>query len=62
MFGDPVPNKNRRLTPAELETDIQIASWLKRPVRHFFNDTPFYPWLPPAPLVPSVNFDLNYKQ
>lgn len=47
--------KNRRLTPSEQETDLQIAKWLKRPVRYFFDDKPFYPWLVPEPL---VNFDL----
>lgn len=47
--------KNRRLTPSELETEIQIAKWLKRPVRTFFDDPPFYPWCPPEPY---VNFEL----
>lgn len=54
-----VKPKNRRFAPHELETEIQIASWLKRPVRTFVNDPPFYPWVPPEPV---VNFDLNYKQ
>lgn len=62
MFNDPYPVKNRRFTPKELETEIMIASWLKRPVRQFVNDPPFYPWLPPAPKIPFVNFDLGYKQ
>lgn len=51
----PPARKNRRLTPYEAETDLQIAKWLKRPVRTFFDDKPFYPWLVPEPL---VNFDL----
>lgn len=51
----PKKPKNRRLTPSEIETDVQIAKWLKRPVRTFFNDPPFYPWLPPEPY---VNFEL----
>lgn len=49
------PKKNRRLTPYEQQTDLEIAKWLRRPVRTFFNDPPFYPWLPPEPL---VQFDL----
>jgi len=55
----PKTRKNRRFTPYELETEKQIASWLKRPIRHFFDDPPFYPWLPPEPV---VNFDLNYNK
>lgn len=47
--------KNRRLTPYEAETDLQLAKWLHRPVRQYFDDPPFYPWLPPAP---KVCFDL----
>lgn len=56
--------KNRLLTPSELETDLEIAKWLKRPVRRYFNDSPFYPWVVPEPLVnqPLVNFDLGFKQ
>lgn len=49
--------KNRRLTPKELQTEYEICGWLKRPPRTFINDPPFYPWLPPEPV---VNFDLNY--
>lgn len=52
--------KNRRLTPKELEDDLEIARWLKRPPKTYLLDTPFYPWLPPTPKVPRVNFDLNY--
>lgn len=50
--------KNRRLTPSEFETDLQIARWLKRPVRYYFDEKPYYPWCVPEPV---VNFDLNYK-
>lgn len=62
MF-DP-PKKNRRLTPAELQDDLYIAKWLKRPLRTYFNDPPFYPWLVPEPLAnqPIVNFKLNYTE
>lgn len=42
-----------------METEIEIASWLKRPVRYFFDDKPFYPWVVPEPV---VNFDLKYKE
>ncbi len=53
------PRKNRRLTAQEMETEIQICKWLHRPPRTYFDDKPFYPWVPPEPV---VNFDLNYKQ
>ncbi len=42
----------------EQETEEQLAQAFKRPVRKFKEDPPFYPWLPPQPL---VNFHLNFK-
>lgn len=51
--------KNRRLTPEEFQTDLEIAKWLKRPPRNYIYDPPFYPWLPPEP---RVNFDLKFKE
>nr|UYL88392.1 ORF3 [Torque teno midi virus] len=42
----------------EQETEEQLARIFKRPVRTFKEDTPFYPWLPPAPI---VHFNLNFK-
>ncbi len=51
--------KNRRLTPQELETELYIAKWMKRPPRTMLLDPPFYPWLPPEP---RVNFDLKFKE
>ena len=55
----PTNPPNRRFLPHELPTEIELASWMKRPVRTFINDKPFYPWLPPEPY---VNFMLNYKE
>lgn len=64
MF-EPPPQKNRRLTPSEMETEVEICKWLKRPARYFLKDPPFYPWLPPEPIVnqkfPVVNFDLGFQ-
>ncbi len=54
--------KNRRFTPQEFEDELYIAKWLKRPPRNFIYDPPFYPWLPPEPKVPKVNFDLMFKE
>ncbi len=42
----------------EQETEYQLAQAFKRPIRKFKEDSPFYPWLPPAPL---VQFNLNFK-
>lgn len=56
---EPTKPKNRRFTTQEFETELQIAKWLKRPVRTFVNDPPFYPWVVPEPL---VNFDLNFNK
>lgn len=58
-FLFPPKPKNRRLTPKELETEREIARWMHRPPRTYFNDTPFYPWLVPEPL---VNFKLNFTE
>lgn len=42
----------------EQQTEEELAKAFKRPVRKFKEDPPFYPWLPPTPL---VQFNLNYK-
>lgn len=60
MFGDKI-TKNRRFTAKEMEQEIEIAKLFRRPVRTFFYDMPTYPFIPPAPIVPMVNFNLNYK-
>nr|UHS18212.1 MAG: hypothetical protein [Gammatorquevirus sp.] len=56
-------NRNPTLTKFkpgfEQTTERELAIAFKRPVRTYKEDPPFYPWLPPAPLV--VNFNLNYK-
>ncbi len=60
MFGDKV-KPIRRFTPYEYAEEVDDAKHWHRPPRNFWGDTPFYPYLPPAPLVPYVNFDLGYK-
>lgn len=59
MFSDPTPVKNRRFTPDEFQTELELAKWMKRPPRYYVKDPPFYPWVVPEPL---VNFSLNYKE
>lgn len=43
----------------EMETEFELCKWMKRPPRTMLHDPPFYPWVPPTPL---VNFDLKYKE
>lgn len=50
---------NRRFTPPEFETELFLSKLFKRPPRTFVKDPPFYPWLPPEPI---VNFDLNFNK
>lgn len=47
--------KNRRLTPYEMQDELFLCKWMKRPPRTYFDDKPFYPWCVPEPI---VNFDL----
>lgn len=42
----------------ELQEEKEIAKLFGRPMRTFIRDIPFYPGIPPEPL---VNFDLNFK-
>lgn len=50
------PQKNRRLTPKELQEEkIDSAIW-KREMKHFLLDVPYY-GIPE----PVVNFNLGYK-
>lgn len=62
MFPQENKPKNRRFQPHELETEKWLATLFKRPLRSFIHDHPYYPYLPPAPIVPFVNFDLNYNK
>lgn len=47
------------MTSTELETEKILASIFHRPMRTYLKDPPFYPWLPPEPV---VNFELNYQK
>lgn len=60
MFGEPT-SKNRRFTPQEYEGELEVARIFLRPPRQYIFDTPYYPFFPPTPILPRVNFDLNYK-
>lgn len=55
---DPPKTKHTVIKGSDWETELQISKWLHRPMRRYSDDPPFYPWLPPAPIVPHVNFDL----
>lgn len=62
MFSDPYPVKNRRMNSKEYMEELWLATWMKRPPCTMIHDKPFYPWLPPTPVVPSVNFKLNFDE
>lgn len=51
--------KNRRFTPQEFQTELELSKIFKRPPRTFIHDPPFYPWLPPEPI---VNFDVKLQE
>lgn len=47
------------MTPSELQDEKYLAQWMKRPLRTYLHDKPFYPWVVPEPV---VNFDLKYRE
>lgn len=59
MF-EPPKTKLTPITGRDWEDELYISKWLKRPMRRFLEDKPYYPWLPPEPIVnqPFVNFDI----
>ena len=53
--------KNRRINPYnkfEWENELDCCKLMKRPMRSFLHDKPYYPWCVPEPI---VNFDLVSK-
>lgn len=48
----------------EFEEELWISRIFKRPPCTMILDPPFYPWLPPEPIVnqPLVNFSLNFSE
>lgn len=54
----PPQKKNRRRNAKEWEEELLMSRIWKRPPVPMIYDPPFYPWVPPTPL---VNFDLGYK-
>lgn len=61
MFGD-TKQQNRRLTPKERQEELQEAKIWDHYPRDYILDMPFYKNMPITPLVPRLNFDLNYKE
>lgn len=49
------------MTPKEKEEEIQEAKIWGHYVRDYILDKPFYTKMPITPLVPRLNFELNYK-
>ena len=57
MFSNKI-KKNRKFTARKYEQEVKKAKiWCKPPKQFIFN-TPFYPGIPPTPL---INFHLNFK-
>lgn len=50
------------MTPKEREEEIQEAKIWDHYVRDYILDMPFYKNMPITPLVPRLNFELNYKE
>lgn len=42
--------------------DLDVARAFHRPPLTYVYDKPYYPWLPPTPKVPAVNFNLNFTE
>lgn len=59
MFG--TTQKNRRLTAKEKEEEIKDSIIWDHYPREYLLDIPFYKNMPITPVIPSINFDLNYK-
>lgn len=62
LFDPPNTNKNKKFKGKDWETELQLSKIFCRPMRTYTNDPPFYPWLPPAPIIPHVNFDLGFNK
>lgn len=50
------------MTPWEQQEEKEVAAFFRRPQRKFIFDMPTYPFFPPAPVVPKINFDLMFKE
>nr|BAB79331.1 ORF4 [Torque teno virus] len=61
----PNTGKKKKFSPFDWETEQQLACWMRRPMRFYPTDPPFYPWLPPKRDIPNickVNFKINYSE
>lgn len=54
-------NKKTKITGYNAICEQELSAIFDRPPRTYLEDIPYYPWLPPAPKAPKVNFDLGYK-
>lgn len=58
----PTKQKLTPITGRDWEDELFLAKLFKRPMRKFVQDMPTYPWLPPTPIIPKVNFDLCFNE
>lgn len=59
-----MPVNKTKLTPItgyNYIVEKELAAIFDRPMRTYLEDIPTYPWMPPAPKTPRINFDLNFK-
>lgn len=60
MFGDPA--KNRRMTPRERQEELEESKIWGHYPRDYIFDFPFYKNMPITPIIPKLNFDLNFTE
>lgn len=61
MFDEPTV-KNRRMNAKEYEQELEESKIWDHYPRNFILDRPFYKNMPITPLVPRLNFDLNFTE
>nr|UHS18437.1 MAG: hypothetical protein [Betatorquevirus sp.] len=58
----PPVKKNRLMNAWEQQEEKQDAAIWCRPQRKYLYDKPTYPFFPPTPIIPKINFDLMYSE
>lgn len=55
LFPERETPKPKVFKGSDWETELELSKWMKKPMRRYTTDHPFYPWVVPEPL---VNFDI----
>lgn len=61
MFDEP-KQKNRRMNAKEFEQELQESKIWGHIPRKYILDRPFYTNIPITPIIPKLNFDLNWTE